>query len=282
MTFSPVFENEALDEVKKYYDDLKKAFEVKTLPLFFYLSGNFPEFLRIIIPSILANLKSTAFPELVSETRDYLLALFGSYKPSRKFDAIFRESAKVYKENIDFLFMINLKLLIFLYAIRESIKGMALGLKKLPEFTPKSAGKIYKIKEGSLKISPSYQKQILEERVMEIDLKVVSLSKTASSLPVLTFYDFLKQAEELFKNEVKDERFVLYRLGAEKILLNSLSFLPEKLEIDYKRLLESLEKYKDYHKFIPLLAEDFPVVYLHKLLLLLFLKQLAGDGESTD
>lgn len=276
MVFSPVFENQASKECKKYYSQLKQAFEVRKLPLFFYLSGNFPEFLKLTTPQIITNLKNPKFNKLISEVSGSLWLSFENYELSEKFDEIFKESAKIYKKEIDSLFLIILKMVIFLYAIRETIKGFVFGIKNLPSSTTEGLNSDFKNfsseSDGNLQ---SVSKEIFRNETLVIKSADSAIVKRVSSLPILPFPQFLKRAEDFFLEEIKKESFVIYRLGVEKLFLNFINLLPEKIELNYKTLLQSLKKYYNYERFIPLLAEDFPVTYVYKLLLLLFLKLLS-------
>ncbi len=280
MIFSPVFEKKASEEVQRYYADLKDAFGIKKLPLVFYISGNFPEFLGLITPQILANLKNPDFGKLVSEVNYCLLELFRDYKIRKDFDTVFKESARVYKSEIDSLLKINIKTLIFLYAIRESVKGMVFGAKKLPysfhNFSKDEAFEGRRIEKGDPgRWSGLVEKGLLfGEKDLALDTKDIEVSKKSRQL-VLSFYRFLKKTEAFFKDEMEKNEFVFYRLGIERLFLSFLDLLPEVIDIDYKILYQSIRKYKNYQQFIAILVEDFPVIYVHKIFLLLLLKKLS-------
>src|SRR3990167_1922351 len=138
MSITPVYENQANDEVKKDYLKIKQALDLPYLPLFFTYIGAFPEYLGYLTNQFIPNLQNPKFNDLIQDNEDKIYFLIKSSLPKSEEieDWInrYKNSPSFYnfQKDLEKIFMVNIKLAFIFIALREALKGWVMAAKQLP------------------------------------------------------------------------------------------------------------------------------------------------------
>lgn len=267
--FTPIFENEAEEEIRKAYEHLKKLLKVKKLPLFIYIFGGFPEYFFDFCRMFEKNLANERFSWLIKNLKRFFEESIKEAELKDFNDIALKTSIKFYKEELERLIEINLSLLILSIAQREAIKGRVFGLKALP-----SKFDDEKEKKGNLSFNfynISWEEGE-EESVMLVKRKNALVKKQDLSL-ILPFDEVLKRIAQKMEDFFKYEYNFLLRVYIEKILVEFTEFLPEKVQIDYIKLAERARKDTKYLELIHFLSDFLPTLLTHKVILLYAMKR---------
>ncbi len=275
MSISPVYENQAKEEVKIDYQKIKKALNLPYVPLFFSYIGAFSEYLNYLTDQLVLNLQNPKFNTLIKETEEKIYSLINSSLPKQEeiedWLNRYKNSPSFYnfQKDLEKIFTVNLKLTFIFISLREALKGWAVAAKKLPAYnvssgwseTTSTNDKDF-IFEDALVLVPSARSHgrpdlaQSEERAIEKDL--------------LPRYIFLCQQE--FNQWIKKEEFLILRVGIEKLILSTISLLPEKIISPINIFYKLNEKYKDFPDLLYLMSEHFPTLAVQKMLFSGFMK----------
>ena len=274
MSITPVYENQANDEVKKDYLKIKQALDLPYLPLFFTYIGAFPNYLNYLTDQLTVVLEHPEFSRLIGELNERIYSLLksGLFKTEEIDDWLnrYKNSPSFYnfQKDLEKIFAVNIILAFIFIALREALKGWAIAAKQLPSVNTfytakKSVGddknfiyedfKTLTLTSKSGPVSNSIQKQSF---AIEKDL--------------LPRYIFLCQQE--FNQQLKKEEFLIMRVGIEKLLLSSLPLIPAKIQSPINVFFGLTEKYKDFPDLLYLICEYFPTIAVQKMLFSGFMK----------
>ena len=273
MSLTAVLENQANAEVKNNYQKIKEALEIAYLPLFFTYIGGFPEYLSYLTDQISPNLNSSKFEDLIRETEERIFYLIKtSLIKSDEMDTWvnrYRNSPSFYnfQKDLKKIFTVNLKLALIFVALREALKGWAIAAKKLsPKInsdkseTPSDRDKDFIFEDAlSLVAISSKQNSDLEEskaREIEKDL-----------LP-----RYIVLCEQEYHQLMKSEKYLILRVGIEKVMLSTLPLLPEKIVSPINVFYDLTEKYEDFPELLYLMYEHFPTLAVQKMMFSGFMK----------
>ncbi len=275
MFFEPVSEEKANENVRKDYQRIKKALDNSSLPLFFSYIGVIPEYLDYLTEQLVPILQSRKFADLISETEKEIESLIketltkseeleewlGRYEHSPSFYNFQKDLIKI--------FTVNLKLAFIFVALREALKGWAVAAKKLSSsnFDNKDSDSRNEMKdfvfaESSLLVISNNQLQAREENLSETG----KLEKD-----LLPKYIFLCQMDYL--ELIKTEKYLILRVGIEKLILSSLPLLPEKIISPINVYYRLAQKYQEFPELLYLLYDHFPTLAVQKMLFSGFMKE---------
>lgn len=147
MKVSPVSFHEASDEIKNNYLKIINALGLPHLPLFFQYFGSFPEYLNYITKQIVANLNNEKFNLSVKESDHELKKLiqenFSKTSSMIEFLNCYQTTSQFYnlRNSLEKIFIINFKMTLIFLALREAIKGWAIGAKKISSHASRESQK---------------------------------------------------------------------------------------------------------------------------------------------
>lgn len=264
-------------KVKALYSKLQNAFHSNTLPLFFTYLGPFPEYLEYITDQIVLNVLSPKFASitkmLVEEVEDII-----SLQPSKKTQEWlekFRHTPAFYhfqKDNQE-NFSINIQLAIIFIALREAVKGWALGTKKLPGMvSPHDESKYSYIHEEDFVFEPI--------TVAESDTSLASVNrgmiKTESALTKNLLVEYFLLSQQDYSSYMKTEACLLTRVQLEKMILTTIQILPHTIISPINIVITLSNKYKTFPDLLYLLSEHFPTYAVQRLMFSAYLLKNSG------
>ena len=137
ITLRPTSEDEASEEVKDYYEQLKKALNLPFVPIYFRYIGSFPLYCRYIIHQVEPLVNDDNFTQLTKQlcktTHSILAQFFPKEKELNSFILKLKDSPSYFhfQKDITHIFQNNAKLVFIFIAIREAVKGWAVAAKKV-------------------------------------------------------------------------------------------------------------------------------------------------------
>ncbi len=276
MYFTLISEEEADEEIKQAYQRLKGLFKVGSLPAFFYFLGNFPDYFLSLASQIERNFSHPRFRWLVNETKSFLANIFKEAEICRINDVPLRTSLAFYKEDLNRLIDLNVGLLLLVLAQREALKGRAFGLKSLPQDSERARESF---NENQLAKADLLWKEAGEGKGEFLSKKEESIEKYDQSL-ILPFDEVLARLSLKLEGFLAHERNFLLRVSLERLLVELIGMLPEKLQIDYKYLAGKAKEDPRYLELIYFLSDALPTLLTHKVMLLFAIERLAKQSQS--
>lgn len=279
MKVYPVSFDEASDEIKSNYLKIIKALQLTHLPLFFQYFGSFPKYLDYITKQIVANINNNKFNDLVEETAEELKKLIQKQfsKTSSIIDFLnrYQNTPQFYNFRITLekIFVINFKLTLIFLALREAIKGWAIGAKKIPTYASKESSKTVEFFKKTEKVIIDEAQSDILESLTSTSLTIKNESKTSSlqkshqnDLEVNVFVNYLKICQREFFLLTKKEEYFLFRVQIEKFVIHCLPLMPEIIFSPINVVLPMISYYDNYPDFLYLLYEHFPPLSIQKLI----------------
>lgn len=281
---NPISEGGADENLRRMYAELKNAFGLHTLPVFFTYIGPFPEYLSYIREQLVRNLTDLAFDRLMQEEKsssvrethrvllysEEILEWISRYKSTPTFYS--------FQKDLNTIISANIKLAFVFVALREAVKGWAVAAKKLPEhiselkneekdidiieseFVTGEILPVLKEKQGKTTISSSKNQIIVKE----------SVGIEKSILP-----EYLRMMEKDFNQYKTKEEFWRLRVNMEKQVLQNLGLFPHLIFSPYNLIVKYTQKYENFYELIYLLSERFPTLAMQRLLFSAYLLVLS-------
>lgn len=274
ITISPLPESEASEEVKRIYQELKNSLGLPSVPLFFTYLAPFPEYLSYISKQLIENLKDKKFLDLCTESKANLLGLIHVTLPKSEevieWTSRYKYSPSFYnfQNDLDSIFLTNIKMMYIFIALREAVKGWAIAAK---QFSP-TIRTDYSSEQDSEK-SVEEDAFIYEDYIKGSEI-IISQVKNQSNLPIRTSQgiekDLLLQYITLCRNEflhlMKKDSFWTMRVGMEKLTLSSLTLFPHLIFSPINMVINLTEKYPTFSELLYLLCEHFPTYAMHRMI----------------
>jgi len=277
MILRPTQENEASEEVSEYYRQLKDAFGIHFVPIFFRYIGSFPQYCEYITSQIMPLVKDERFSKLTEEqcklTKEILSEYFPKGEDTQSFLKKLKDSVEYYQFQKDLfhIFSGNTKIVIIFIAIREAVKGWAIAAKKLTAKTEYGQPDVRV--EGNVTAAFVYEDFIQKVYTREVDdrgIPIRSNQELARTNDKSITQSLLSSYMQLVKREYevlsKTERFLYFRVEMEKIIVSKLDLLPQKIESPINIVLELTQKYPTFAELLHLLSDQFPTTAMHRYL----------------
>lgn len=275
MSISPILENQADEKTKKIYQEIKKVFKTNHLPIFFTFLAPFPEYFSFLTNQIIPNLNDQNFLSLVGEMGEKISELINQLSKSQEIKNWlnrFQNTPSFYHFQTDLydVFLINLKIAMIFIAIRESIKGWAIGAKKLKDK--------FETKEEDTQKRESFDQLIFDQEYLKVnEIKQITLAQKNltlknNGLEKNLLPEYLTLCRNHFFLLTKQDEFWVVRLGIEKIILQSLEFFPKLISSSFNQVISLTKKYPNFDELIYLLFEKFPTLSVQRLMFSGFLR----------
>lgn len=270
---------QAQGSVKDNYLKIIKAIDTDSLPLFFTYLGAFPEYLSYITEQLTENLQNRVFLGLNKEIGEQLQELIRVLPDHNKERTLWIEQYKHidsfynFQKDLSYIYSTNMKIMFLFIALREAVKGWAIGAKKLPQ--PYEEIKNNDIKDHSTSdfifdIPLNRSSGIIERE------NVSSQNITSSSFPLALrnsqniqkdlLGEYLSLCKQGFEESRKTELFVITRVSIEKVILSCLAFMPNLIFSPINVTLELTKSYKNYPELLYLLCEQFPTLAVQRVM----------------
>ncbi len=275
MQIKPVFEDQASDEVKKHYQNLKNALKSSTLPLFFTYLGAFPEYLAYISEQLVDNLSDSAFNKLCFQLNEEIISQIKKIlkKPEETqqwIQTYYRHpSFYHFQQDLKQISLINIKLACIFIALREAIKGWAIAAKML-SFVNKFQQKTkVEIKNEEFifekEILRKYEEYKKNDRAISV-AKIGLVKKPSAALEKNRLVDYLELCRIDIKQYMKKDYFWTLRVHLERMILAQLSLFPHLIFSPYNVIVSLTQEYDNFYELLYLLSEQFPTLVMQRLM----------------
>ncbi|OGF99994.1 hypothetical protein A2Y99_01600 [Candidatus Gottesmanbacteria bacterium RBG_13_37_7] len=288
MKIKPISENEAEEEVKSCFKDIRTALDSSTLPIFFTYIASFPEYLVYITDQLVKNLSDPSFKATASEINNGMIESIARILPKTastlNWIQLYKNVPSFYyfQKDLQDISLINTKIACLFITLREAIKGWAVAAKKLPgvrhhfqeEFEEYVSAEefmfdialIERYKEIPLKSEEQSQGEKIKDR-RQLVKRPVSLARgSGRSLEKNLLPEYLKMCHLDFEEYKKYDYFWTLRVELEKTILNTLAVFPHLVFSPYNVIVELTRKYENFYELLYLLAEDFPTLAMQRLM----------------
>lgn len=271
----PIPETEAKDDLKRIYGELRHAFGLHTLPVFFTYMGPFCEYLSYLCGQLIPNLTDSAFEQLVREESESVISkthavLFYPLEMSEWIKQ-YKNTPSFYsfQKDLGTIITANIKLAFVFVALREAVKGWAIAAKKLPEYASSSSGEhsTVTVKESEFVTEDFLSYQPEEATCMQRSgdkNKIISRGNVGMEKNILP--EYILMSEKSFNEHKTDEKFWRLRVNTEKQILDKLELFPHLIFSPYNLIVKYTQKYENFYELIYLLSERFPTLSMQRLL----------------
>lgn len=281
----PIIRDQADIHIQSLYDEVASTLSVEAVPLFFQYLANFPDFFTYVWGKSALNLRSNVFPAMADQMSDIATkAILEVYKPSQTansfISAISAHERAYLHETAVSVMVLNAKLLVLTIGIRESIKGVFIGQKRIEGhdkrkqdeigedvasflFKPYSLRDVSKLKESTITSSSSFLAPLFSSGI------------AISSLP-----HFFSHIDHEMHRLLKTEKYLEKRVFLEQQAMQASYRLPHPLGASYQELIRLAGGKPHFHELLSLLVETFPTAYPRMLFTTAVMQAVLADKQD--
>lgn len=265
----PVDDDNLTDGLSKIFLEIKDILGTPHVPLFFRYLANFEEYLEFIWRQISLNLRDERFGQLASDMEEYYYKSLGKvYEPAAGVLEYLRvhllgdPQMSFIKGDISGVNKINSRLTLSFIALREAVKGWALGAGLLQESSQVSRGE-----RSEEKVI--FDKSVMESIKNDFDLKRTTMTSTSlikqESEIVVSFYPkFLALIFNEIENLIKHGEYLFCRVALEEFVIERVRNLPHPLNSSYGQTIGLCRGRPSFTDIIYLICESFPSSSVYK------------------
>ncbi len=281
MQLHPVPEDEATEEVKILYQQIRQSLNIPTTPLFFQYLGGFPEYLQYITRQLVLLLRDDSFQQISEDIGSAISEKLteGAVVSDELSEWINRNQYSPtfynFQNDIHTIFINNIKLALIFVALREAVKGWAVAARKISaqssSYDASSHGEsemssalvyydiIPAVKSSGYPDQTRYQTEGLIKREVGIEQNLLS--------------EYLYLCRNEFRSFIKTEEFVILRVETEKEILMAIQVMPTPLSSPINVVLELTSRYPHFPDLLYLLSEHFPTYAIQRMLFSCFMQR---------
>lgn len=272
----PVSEEKANDKIKAIYSEIRTTLGISNIPIVFQLLAFFETYFNYIWEKLKPNLTSDSFSSEINNLEQTTSTFLKSiYQPS---DILCLFLDQIKKQNqiydltqtVNKLTNINTALFLLTLSLRESLKGVNIGVKKIKARTYEPIKKdVYEhvVFENSTKSSQTLKKQISPFLKKGIIPKI-----EGKQLIVIAYPRFYQLISWDFAHLQQKQEFLETRIKLEQDGLKKILNLPFQLDSSFQTVAERAAENKYFPELLYLLAELLPTQAAWKVLLTLMMK----------
>lgn len=270
LRIKPLSEEQAVDYTKSVYEVIKPGLQVHSIPLYFQYIGNFPEYLGYLWNMIAPNLQTSGMTACTSQLNQIASsAIEVIYHPSetaQSFGSQIHPSEKDHiRQTIADLRALNLNMMIITIAIRESMKGVFVAAKQLPQSAPTYTAAVEQektldeiVQESLLSVTSS------TTSVQQMDARAANMLVPiygANSLMISQYPAFFGLAAAELETLMTTEAYLKARVEMEKITHILLMQLPSPIHISYVETSRMLFDKPNANDLLFLIKDTFPALF---------------------
>lgn len=270
----PVHEEEASEHVREIYDDIKKTLSIQYVPALFRYAAQHPAFLENFWQSLKNNITDPAFQRSVDDIKDYLkgtsrIIIQDNPELSATLkNFLSKDSKKRIAGEIAEYYDTQCTLALVSVAVRERVKGWAVGIRHLPSDNTQTGRKPASASEA-------------EDEAHEIVLSHMSSAMTVSPdirKDVLKYIVFI---HDEFSSVVRRESYVYARVESEKLFERHVRTMPHPIFASYNEVAQIIPDKNDLPEIFYLLSEKFPIFHAVSALIWAMSIELLGDAADA-
>lgn len=261
LSIAPIPEGHESNEITPVYTAIKQVLRAPHVPLIFQYLAVFPTYLSYMWKQVEKNIADPLFLDQTHSIRQFGDHAMGQiYHPSKKIAFLVDTIDTMHQKetilsSVDNLSRVTSILYLVSIAIRESFKGIQLGLKQIGVHTIDSEREIFS--DFSADLSLEHVNTQGGDR---------NLSHTSQSLTTSYFAPFLREIESEMKELLKRETYLHRRVALEKFALSKLNLLREPIDSSFRTVSQMASSQKAFPELIYILSDLFPTQTPHKLL----------------
>ncbi len=270
ITLKPIGYSDASSDIQLVYKRIQKGLNTQFVPLLFQIVANFPPLLFYLWERFEKNIETNTFDDSVQAiTMFSQKALEQIYIPSEQISIFVKNITSIevdqLRETAVDLSYINAKLFLLCIALRESLKGVAVGAPKLSERISE-----YKKKEDL----DSLFDQIIESTAVRKSSEATGLTSTSNMLVPLTgsrdivvsnYPKFFRYIQDEMDTLVKTEKYLHSRVLLEELGLSQIDRLTVPIISSYREFIELTGRTEKTKELVYLLSDIFPSKFPHLL-----------------
>jgi hypothetical protein len=274
LRLKPVSEDNASDQVKNVYQDIKATLDSQVVPLVFQYIANFEEYFVYQWGKIKKNIESPYFPEVVKEAVEFSNKEVTSiYSPSSKMSHFIHglhaaEKEQIHKTIMD-LQQLNAKLLVLIIGLREGVKGVIIGQDQVLQLD---------VKQYEVDIFDLFHTKYAQESEIEPASRMLAPLFGNQSLVISHYPAFFSTVAEEMEQLIRREDYLWKRVELERVAMREAFGLPYSLGTSYPEIMTYAGHKSHLNELIYILAETFPTQF-PRLLMTTSVMQIALEGK---
>lgn len=274
LRIKPIAEEQASDQIKAVYADIKKTLNSQVVPLVFQYIANFEEYFVYQWGKIKINIESPYFSEVVKEAVEFSNREVTSiYSPSSKMSHFIHglhqeEKEQLHKTIMD-LQQLNAKLLVLMIGLREGVKGVIIGQDQILKLD---------LKQYEVDIFDLFHTKYAQESEIEPASRMLAPLFGNQSLVISNYPAFFSTIAQEMEHFIRSEDYLWKRVELERIAMREALGLPYSLGTSYQEIMVYAGHKSHLNELIYILAETFPSQF-PRLLMTTSVMQVALEGK---
>lgn len=263
----PIVESASTENTAAIYIDIASTLKLHRSPVFFRMIANFEDYLSFIWEKIKPNLVDPEFNCIVDDLDDFILRLLEDvYVPSDEAKSFLQEyvadfhSKRILSQEIEKVNHVSSQMAIVFIAVREAVKGWAIGAKKIAAESPSASRTTREekvIKKGLEDFREDFGEPIPPDLLIQTNTKNI-ISQPGNSITVSVYARFLSLISSEMEQLIRKKEYLYRRVEIEKYVLAKIHLIPHPLESSYNTVASYAAKYPFFNELLYLLSEDFP------------------------
>ncbi len=275
LRIKPILEEEASENIRLTYGDIKQALNAPFVPLVFQYIANFEEYLVYVWGKIKTNIQSDYFANAVTEAIDFTnREIVSIYSPSSRMAQFIHrlqpEEKEHIKQTIHDLQILNAKLLVITIALREGVKGVIIGQEQMLRLDAKQ----YEVDIFDI----FHTKYAKEEKEIEPATRMLAPLFGSNAIAISQYPAFFANIASEMEAFIKQENYLWKRVELERIGMKEAMGLPYSIGCSYQEIMAYAGHKPHLNELLYILAETFPTQF-PRLLITTSVMRIALEGK---
>lgn len=255
LRIQPIPQEQASDQTKQVYEDIKKTLDAPFVPLLFQYIANFEEYLVYVWGKIKTNVGTDYFTNAVKEAISFTdKEIVGIYSPSAKMAQFMHrlqpEEKQHIAQTISNLQLLNAKLLIITIALREGVKGVIIGQEQMLRLDTKQ----YEVDIFDI----FHTKYAKEEKEIEPASRMLAPLFGTQALAISQYPSFFSHIAIEMGALIKQENYLWKRVELERLGMKDAMGLQYPIGCSYQEIMAYAGHKPHLNELLYILAETFP------------------------
>lgn len=255
LRIKPIAEENASEQVRVVYTDIKNTFHVSLVPLVFQYIANFEEYLVYMWGKMKTNIQTPYFENAYKDAITFANSEIPEiYSPSARLSQFVHQLVPQEKEHVEKtveeLQVLNAKLMILTIGLREGVKGVIIGQDELKQL---------EVSEYKVDIFDIFHTKYDTEHVaVEPASRMLAPLFGTQSLAISQYPAFFHHIAEEMEKLLKNESYLSKRVDLERLGMRQAFGMPYSLGTSYQEIMAYAGHKPHLNELIYILAETFP------------------------
>ncbi len=275
LRIKPIPEENASEQVRQTYDDIKRTLNAPFIPLLFQYIANFEEYFVYVWGKIKANVTSEYFGVATAEAINFTnREVIGIYSPTAKMAQFIHRLHPEEKDHIQKtvydLQILNAKLLVITIALREGVKGVVIGQEQMSRLDAQQ----YEVDIFDI----FHTKYAKEEKEIEPATRMLAPLFGTNALVLSQYPAFFTHIAWEMEHLIKEENYLEKRVELERLGMKEAMGLPFTIGCSYQEIMAYAGHKPHLQELLYILAETFPSQF-PRLLMTTSMMRIALEGK---